>query len=264
MLAASQASPMSSTATTMATTIPGTSNLMAIATTAAAVATIAASSHPRSDVSRSGIGFQPVADTPQRRDTQGAPEFPPQADDVDVDGLLTHEPRSPDLIEKLVPGVGASRATQERLQQVELPAGEVHPVAAEGAAPCPPVELDRTNPQRRGVILEPAGAAQLRPDPGDHLVRQERLDHVVVGTDFQASHPAGLFPPRGQEDDRDRGVPPGPPDHLEAVYLGQHHVDDGQIDMTTAQRGERLQAGACLLHREAGLHQVQAHEAAQG
>src|SRR5215831_17809734 len=100
MVAASQASPMSSTATTMATTILGVSNLLAIATTAAAVATIAASSHIRSDVSRSGIGFQPVAHTPQRRNAQGVPKFPPQADDVDVDGLLAHEARSPDLIEK--------------------------------------------------------------------------------------------------------------------------------------------------------------------
>src|SRR5215469_252000 len=121
MVAASQASPMSSTATTMAATIPGVSNLLA-------VATIVASSHTRSDVSRSGIGFQPVADTPQRRDAQGASELPPQADDVDVDGLLAHEARSPDLIEKLVSGVGASRATKERLQQVELAPGEVDPV----------------------------------------------------------------------------------------------------------------------------------------
>src|SRR6516162_1108344 len=141
MVAASQASPMSSTATTMATTIPGASKLLAIATTAAAVAAIPASSHTRSDVSRSGIGFQPVAHTPQRRDAQGGAEFPPQADDVDVDGLLAHEPGSPDLIEKLVPGVGASRATQKRLQQIELPPGEVNPVAADGAAPCPPVKL---------------------------------------------------------------------------------------------------------------------------
>src|SRR6516165_2394542 len=115
MVAASQASPMSRTAITPATTMPCvTPPVIAIpaAMAAAAVSIMAASSNTRRDASRSSIGFQPVAHTPQRRDTQGVAEFPPQADDVDVDGLLAHEAGSPNLVEKLVPGVGAARAGQ--------------------------------------------------------------------------------------------------------------------------------------------------------
>src|SRR5258708_5255882 len=158
-VAASQASPMIRTAMMLATRIPGGTPpgprwdsspaevalsapviAMPTAIAATAVATVATRSQPRSDASRSSIGFQPVADTTQRRDAQNAAEFAPQADDVHVDGLLAHEARSPDFVEKLASGVGAARARHQRLQQVKLPPGELDPVALDGAAPAPPVE----------------------------------------------------------------------------------------------------------------------------
>ena len=46
------------------------------------------------------------------------------------------------------------------------------------------------------------GAAQDGRDPGDHLARAERLDHIVVGAELDAEHPVDLLVARGQEQDR--------------------------------------------------------------
>src|SRR6185437_9140120 len=162
-----------------------------------AVTSMAASSQ----ASRLSTGLQPVADAPQRRDPHGIAEFLAQADDVDIHGLLAHEPGSPDLIEQLLAGERAARAGHQRLQQVELPACQVHRGAADSARPAAQVQLDRPGLQRAAALVgEPAGAAQVGPDPGNHLVRQERLDHVIVSAQLQAGHPAGLLTAGGQQD----------------------------------------------------------------
>ena len=152
-----------------------------------AVASMAASSHTRSEASRRSTGFQPVADAPQRGDPDGAAELLPQADDVHVDGFLAHETGPPGLIEQLVAGERAAGAGHQGFQQVELPSCQVHRGAGDGARPAARVQFHGARPQRAVTVGKPAGPAQVGPDPGDHLVWQERLDHVVVGA---SSRPA--------------------------------------------------------------------------
>ncbi len=44
--------------------------------------------------------------------------------------------------------------------------------------------------------------AQDRADTGDELAGAERLDHVVVGAEFEAGHPVRLVSACGQDEDR--------------------------------------------------------------
>jgi len=85
------------------------------------------------------------------------------------------------------------------------------------------------------------GPSQHGPDPGGQLLQAERLGDVVVATQGQ---PADLVigrVPGGQEHHRGphAGLPQ-PPHHLEAVEVGQHHVEHQQVRLELTGVGHGL------------------------
>ena len=131
---------------------------------------------------------------------------------------------------------------RERAQHVELVAGQRARLAAEGG------------PARRGLDLQPAEAhdfpitrtraavaactAEDRADAREELAGVEGLGKVVVGAELQADDPIGVVAPRGEHEYRHPGARADPPAHLEAVQIGQHHVEDDGIGLRARERGE--------------------------
>src|SRR6185503_7201541 len=99
---------------------------------------------------------------------------------------------------------------------------------------------------RRRLVLD---AAEDGPDAGDELARREGLGQVVVAAQLEADDAVDLLAAGREEEDRDPVVLPDPPADLEAVDLGQHHVEDDEIDAALLHRLER---GRAALHRGDG------------
>ena len=82
----------------------------------------------------------------------------------------------------------------------------------------------------RGGGDEDGRAAQGGADAGQELGEAERLGDVVLGAELEPRHLVHLAAPRRQDDDGHH-----PPlaskrlEHLEAVHLGEHHVEDDEI-----------------------------------
>ena len=89
------------------------------------------------------------------------------------------------------------------------------------------VELEVADHQHRGRRRAlRAGAAHQPTQPGHQLLERERLGHVVVAARGQPRDPVLDRVAGGEEDDRyvgQRGAHPA--QHLEAVDVGQHHVE---------------------------------------
>ena len=73
-------------------------------------------------------------------------------------------------------------------------------------------------------------AAQLGVDAGDELQRTERLGHVIVGTEVQSGDLVDLVVARRQHDDRPAVGFADLAAQMEAVHVGQHDVQHGQVD----------------------------------
>ena len=75
-----------------------------------------------------------------------------------------------------------------------------------------------------------SSAPQQGADSQRELLEREGLGHVVVAAADEACHAIILGIARGEEDDRDE-IPIGaqPAADLEAVDVGQHHVEDDDI-----------------------------------
>jgi hypothetical protein len=96
--------------------------------------------------------------------------------------------------------------------------------------------------------LRCTAAAQHGLQAGHQLARLEGLGQVVVGAEFQAHHAVHHLAARGEHDDGQVAAAPDGAAQLEAVHLGQHHVEDGGVKTAL---GQQLQprAGAQRLHQ---------------
>jgi hypothetical protein len=89
-------------------------------------------------------------------------------------------------------------------------------------------------------------------DPGGQLLKPERLGHVVVAADGEPGDLVVLGVLRGQEDHRDLvSVPAQPADYLEPVDVGQHHVQDEQVEGAVPGQAERVRSVLRRGHLEA-------------
>jgi hypothetical protein len=183
----------------------------------------------------------------------GAAELAPEPGHVDIHRLGRYVAGLPRRVQQLVARQDAAGVLQQNHQEVEFSAREVDRPALRGAAAGGLVQFDATKPQHRPRVLEAADATQVGADAGDHLRSRERLDHVVVGAELQAGHPIGLLASGREQDDRDRGLGADPADHLEAIQLGQHDVNHGQVHATPAEDRQRLLAVGGLEDLEAPL-----------
>ncbi len=147
--------------------------------------------------------------------------------------------RPPHRVEDLLPAEHAPTGAGQRRQDLELGAGELHPLAA--AAHLHPVEIERH-------LAEPDRAAggggappQQRAHAGQQLAHRERLGDVVVGAEVEPQDPVHLGAPRRQ--DQHRGVvagPPQPAEQLVAVEAREHDVEDDQVEPSRPRQPEPL------------------------
>ena len=72
-------------------------------------------------------------------------------------------------------------------------------------------------------------AAQDRADAGDQLAGAERLDHVVVGAEFEAEDAVDLLAASGEHDDRHVGGRSDLAGEVAAVAVGKHHVEQDHV-----------------------------------
>src|SRR5574343_1107367 len=80
------------------------------------------------------------------------------------------------------------------------------------------------------------GAAQDGVDARHQLARVERFYHVVVGTQLQAYHAVGRLATGGQHDDRRIADAAHVTTQRQAVFAGQHQVEDDQVEAGVRQR----------------------------
>src|SRR6266511_1394455 len=248
---------------------------------------VRASSRPAADHGRAAAaatGFDPTRAISGRLLAVGEPQHVPDAADgvdqprfdrVDLAAQVRHvrlddaavalEVVVPHVVEDLSlrqhpPDVVHQVAQQLELgrRQLDAAAGAPHLVALF-------VQLQVGDPQPdRGRRRHPcAGAAEHRPDAGEHLLEAERLGDVVVAADRQPGHLVLGGVPRRQEQHRgSRAARPEPAGHVEAVQVGQHHVEDDQVRAVSLGGLQGLEAarGGCDLEAgepQAGRQQLQ-------
>ena len=97
---------------------------------------------------------------------------------------------------------------------------------------------------RDGLVGDDGGAPHQGAQPGDDLLEAERLGDVVVAAGGQAGHPVLDRVLGGQEEHRHVGVVAAhPAQHLEAVEVGEHHVERHRVGLELAGGPDRSDAG---------------------
>ena len=87
-----------------------------------------------------------------------------------------------------------------------------------------------TTSWERRALVDRAGAAHERPQPGHDLLEAERLGDVVVAAGRQPGHPVLDGVAGGEEQDRDvLAVGAQLRQHGEPVEVGQHDVEDDGV-----------------------------------
>jgi hypothetical protein len=149
--------------------------------------------------------------------------------------LITHPVRPPGPLQQLAAAEHDPRPLRQRLQQVELQAGQRHRVAA--AANLAGGHIHAQIPEaahRRRLGPGGAGSTAHGPDPGHQLPRGKRLGDIVVGAGGQADDLVGLLGPGGQHDDVGVAEGSDPPAGLDAVHAGEHQVQHDDLGILLA------------------------------
>jgi hypothetical protein len=156
------------------------------------------------------------------------------------------------MVEDLLAREHAPRIGEQVAQQPVLGRGQLdrHPATRDLARLV--VELEVLESEPAGLLPRVAGPAQDGADAGDQLLQAERLGDVVVAAQREPADLVGGGIARGQEDDRDiRPAVAEPARDVEALDVGQHHVEHDQLRLERRRRGERLGAGRGRLDLEA-------------
>ena len=94
------------------------------------------------------------------------------------------------------------------------------------------------------------------------LGHAERLDHVIVGAEFEQPDFLGFAGAHREHDQRHARPGAQPLQHFGAVHVGQAEIENHQIGRLQRRRAQRFGAGLGLLHREAVEFEAGAQEAA--
>src|SRR5665811_685638 len=139
------------------------------------------------------------------RDSDGVVcELAPDVGYVNVDEMLiTHPVRAPDPLDELAAGVGELGSFGQRVQQVELGAGQVHGSLPHVDLPGLRVKAQVSNGAH--VWVSPGGGTHARSakqaaDAGGQLPWRKRFGHVVISPDGQADERVDLFAAGGEHD----------------------------------------------------------------
>ncbi len=145
---------------------------------------------------------------------------------VDV-ALIAHIRHYPQGVQQLLAAEHPLGLFQQALQQAELMPGQ-----AQGLATVTDLHPLRVNHEQRRDRLgsRPRDhALEDRLDPRRHFPRAEGLDHIIVGTDFQAHHPVDLAVPGTEEHHRHLAEAPQLLAGFEAADIRQADVEDDQV-----------------------------------
>ena len=96
-------------------------------------------------------------------------------------------------------------------------------------------------------------APQHGADPRDELGQLERLRHVVVRAELEPDDDVDGVRARREEDDRHLALAPDRAADLEPVELGEHDVEDDEVEGALAEAGEPLAAVRRCRDLESGL-----------
>jgi hypothetical protein len=115
---------------------------------------------------------------------------------------------------------------------------------------------------RSGTVIEPI-PPQLGLDPGDNLQGIERLCDVVVGPDGQSHDLVPVRRPGCEHDDGTIGLLPDFLAELKTVCVGEHHVQERQIQGCVFNTVQGLCASIALVDRVAVICEVKLQHVGQ-
>ena len=165
----------------------------------------------------------------------------------------------PHVVEDLGLREHASRIQHEVAQQLELGRRKRNFLAGLADLVRILVELDvGERKQARALVLHAAaGAAQHCADPGEHLFEAEGLDHVIVAAERQAGDLVlGRVARREEHDRHPVGAGAQLAQHVEAVHVGQHHVQEDEVRAFATGGIDRINARSGGLHRKTRIPQT--------
>ena len=123
------------------------------------------------------------------------------------------------------------------MQQIELDRGQFHRLAILENDAGGGIKLDITDPhdfrdlplaRSFSALFSGLGSTQNGADAGNQFARIERLGKIIVRADFQAYNSVHIFPACREQQDRNARRVPYPPQHVEAIHAGQHHIQHHQ------------------------------------
>ena len=131
----------------------------------------------------------------------------------------------------------------ERGEDLELDVGQAHRAPADMDIALVEVDAQVARLDRLLTLvlgLGQRGPAEDRLDAAAELPDGEGLRDVVVGAQLQAEHLVDLLGLGGQHDDGHGAAGADPAADVEAVELGQHHVQHDEVEAAVAQARESL------------------------
>jgi len=161
---------------------------------------------------------------------------------------------APHIAEDGLAGEGTALPLHQKGQQVELPGGEWNVGAPAPHLAARQVDLHIPEP----YPLSGCTPAQAHPDPSEQLRHGEGLGHIVISPQAQPHHLVELGSLGREHDDGHvvAALPQGL-QHLEAVDVGQHDVQDHQVQVPLADRLEgrpTIGGSDCLVAVQLEVH----------
>ena len=194
-----------------------------------------------------GSGLEPVAEPANRHQVHGLGRVglhlrPQAVDEVVHDPAVTGVAVAPDVAQQVVAADHPLAGADQLGEQLVLR-------RAQRDDPLADLDLGgvRTQPdlaalQQAVVDLDVVGPPDLRPDPGQQLLGDERLGDVVVGAGLQARHDVVAVGLRGDDDDRHPAGGPHAAHDVQPVDPRQPQVDEQHVRVLVLAEDQRLLA----------------------
>ena len=163
-------------------------------------------------------------------------EFAPERGDVHVHGtVIPAEFAAHGKLKQVLAGEDPSRMGRHAEQDAEFQRGEIHRDAVHARLHGLAVHPQSAHPDHAVLFgLLPLRLHGLRPPehgphPRQQLARGKGFGHIVVRAHLKPHNPAGFLILRG-EDDNGRGADfPQAPQHVKAVHIRQHHIEQDHV-----------------------------------
>ena len=162
----------------------------------------------------------------------------------------------PELLHDLEAAEDLAGALGEQPQDLELGAGQVDGLAADGDEVAGKVDRHVAGVDALAVLLSDTACpielapAELGAHAAEQLADAERLRHVVVGADLEADDLVDLGVLRRQQDDRNGAAAADVAADVEAAAARHHDVEDEQVEVDV---GADLRVGVVAVCGELDL-----------